>query len=146
MLSPGWDVSADGSHVVYQVVTQHLGGIGGTTVFYANADGSGATRIATALYTSHLMCMQFSPDGQWVAFTSALPTPATLSASVHSAGGSGDPTFHGYPPDTTDYPVWKWDNSAFWAQASGGLYQFHLGGASSLNAAGGLNPWYTIGS
>ncbi|HET9111464.1 MAG TPA: hypothetical protein VFN78_11605 [Ktedonobacterales bacterium] len=145
-ISPGWDVSADGSHLVYQVVTQSGGGIGGTKVYYASADGSGATRIATALFTSHLMCMQFSPNGQWVAFTTALPSPATLTATVSSAGGSGDPTFQGYSPDTTDYPVWKWDSSEFWAQASGGLYHFIRGGSSGMGVAGGLNPWYTIGS
>ena len=145
-LSPGWDVTADGSHIVYQVVTQSGTGIGGTKVYYANANGTGATRIASALYTAHLMRMQFSPDGQWVAFTTALPSPSTLTASVASAGGSGDPTFHGYLPDTTNYPVWKWDSSEFWAQASGGLYHFIRGGSSSLGVAGGLNPWYTIGS
>ncbi len=145
-ISPGWDVTADGSHLVYQVVTQSGTGIGGSKVYYANADGSGATRIASALYTAHLMCMQFSPNGQWVAFTTALPSPATLTASVSSSGGSGDPTFHGYSPDTTDYPVWKWDNSQFWAQASGGMYHFALGGSSGMGVAGGLNPWYTIGS
>jgi hypothetical protein len=145
-ISPGWDVSADGAHVAYQLVTQSGGGIGGTKVYYANADGSGATRIASALFTSQLMCMQFSPNGQWVAFTTALPSPATLTASVSSAGGSGDPTFHGYSPDSTDYPVWKWDSSEFWAQASGGLYHFIRGGSSSMGVAGGLNPWYTIGN
>lgn len=145
-ISPGWDVSPDGSHIVYQVVTKSGSGIGGTKIFYANADGSGATRIASALITAHLICMQFSPDGQWVAFTTALPSPATLTASVSSAGGSGDPTFHGYSTDTTSYPVWKWDSSEFWAQASGGLYHFMRGGSSGLGVAGGLNPWYTIGS
>ncbi|HEX8730622.1 MAG TPA: hypothetical protein VF725_01070 [Ktedonobacterales bacterium] len=145
-LSPGWDVSADGSHIVYEVVTQSGGGIGTTKVYYANADGSGATRIASALFTSHLMRMQFSPDGQWVAFTGALPSPATLSASVSSAGGSGDPTFHAYSPDTVGYPVWKWDNSEFWAQSSGSVYHFARGGSSGLGVSGGLNPWYTIGS
>ncbi|MGH2501784.1 MAG: hypothetical protein ACRDID_04620, partial [Ktedonobacterales bacterium] len=94
-LSPGWDVSPDGAHIVYQVVTQSGSGIGGTTVYYANADGSGATRIASALFTQRLMRMQFSQDGQWVAFTGALPSPATLSASVSSAGGTGDSAFHG---------------------------------------------------
>ena len=94
--------------------------------------------------------------GNWVAFTNALPSPATLTASVSSPGGAGDSTFHGYSPDTYNYPVWKWDSSQFWAAkvdtanadpgaTNAALYRFTLGGSSAVGVAGGYNPWYTIG-
>ncbi len=157
---PGWDVSTDGSHIVYQQVTPGSGAgynsVGSTKIIYAHADGSGATQIAHALTANQTILMQFSWDGQWVAFTEATPSPTTLTASVSSSGGSGDPTFHSYHPDTFDYPVWKWDNTQFWAgsvagdsgpgQGSPALYNFHRGGSSSVGVAHGYNPWYTIGS
>jgi Tol biopolymer transport system component len=156
--TPGWDASPDGSHIVYQVVVPVLtptGGIVSAKIYYASADGSGATQIAHALVTNEMSKLQISPDGQWVAFTNALPSPATLTASVSSPGGSGDSTFHGYSPDTYNYPVWKWDSSQFWAgkvdaadgtSTTGALYRFNRGGSSTVGVAGGYNPWYTIGS
>lgn len=156
--TPGWDVSPNGSHVAYQVITPSASqqtGIGGSKIYYANADGSGATQIARYMVTKNMADMQISPDGQWVAFTGALPSPATLTASVSSPGGAGDSTFHGYSPDTYNYPVWKWDSTQFWAgkiAASAGdpttstaLYNFHRGSSSSVGVPGGYNPWYTIG-
>ncbi len=146
---PGWDVSPDGSHIVYQYVTpssSSQGGITSSKIYYASSDGSGATHIAQAMVTTATCLMQFSWDGQWVAFTEAPPSPATLTASVNSSGGSGDPTFHGYSPDTSNYPVWKWDNSQFWATTSApALERFNRGGSGSVGVAGGQNPWYTIG-
>ncbi len=158
--TPGWDAAPDGAHIAYQVVTPHIssdGGISSSKIYYASADGSGATQIARYMVTNQLVDMQISPNGQWVAFTGALPSPATLTASVSSPGGAGDSTFHGYTPDTYDYPVWKWDSSQFWASKigaagveigdpHGALYNFHRGGSSSVGVAGGFNPWYTIGS
>lgn len=158
-LTPGWDASPDGAHLVYQSVTPSSsvsGGIAGSHIYYSAADGSGASQIARYMVTNSLVRAQISPDGQWVAFTTALPSPATLTASVSSPGGAGDSTFHGYSPDTYDYPVWKWDSSQFWAaktangtgdftSTSGGLYRFTLGAGSALGVAGGYNPWYTIG-
>ncbi len=156
--TPGWDASPDGSHVAYQVITPSASqqtGIGSSKIYYANADGSGATQIARYMVTKNMVDMQISPDGQWVAFTGALPSPATLTASVSSPGGAGDSTFHGYSPDTYNYPVWKWDSTQFWAgkvEAGAGdpttataLYDFHRGGSSSVGVSGGYNPWYTIG-
>lgn len=162
---PGWDVSRDGTHIVYQVTTPTIspsGGVASAKIYYANSDGSGAVQIAHALVTNATARMQFSPNGQWVAFTEATPAPSTLTASVNSSGGSGDPTFHGYSPDTFNYPVWKWDNSQFWAgneSASSYYYgepvtsttpapaleRFNLGGSGTIGVPGGLNPWYTIG-
>ena len=156
--TPGWDASPNGAHVAYQVITPSSSsqtGIGGSKVYYANADGSGATQIAKYMVTKNMVDMQISPDGQWVAFTGALPSPATLTASVSSPGGAGDSTFHGYSPDTFNYPVWKWDSTQFWAakteagagspSTSTALYNFHRGGSSSVGVSGGYNPWYTIG-
>ena len=156
---PGWDVSPNGSHVVYQVVTPGNAtpaGISSSKIMYANDNGSGATQIAHALTASQTILMQFSWDGQWVAFTEAAPSPTTLTASVNTPGNNGDPTIHSYHPDSFDYPVWKWDNSQFWAgsvagdtgpgQGSPALYNDHRGGSSSVFISHGYNPWYTIGS
>lgn len=160
--TPGWDASPDGAHIAYQVVTPNISSSGGITsskIYYANADGSAATQIAHAMVTHDLVKMQISPSGQWVAFTTAPPSPATLTASVSSSGGVGDSSFHGYSPDTYDYPVWKWDSTQFWAgsvdaadaqpgttsgPSVGSLYRFNLGGSSVVGVAGGYNPWYTI--
>lgn len=157
--SPGWDVSRDGSHIVYQTVTPAAapnGGVASSKLYYAHSDGSSATQIALAMIAKSTALMQFSPNGQWVAITEAAPSPTTLTASVSSSGGSGDPTFHGYSPDTFDYPVWKWDSSQFWAAtrpagdalgaSSGGLERFNRGGSGTMGVAHGFNPWYTIGS
>ncbi len=99
--------------------------VSSSKVYYANADGSGATQIAHALVATSTALLLFSWDGQWVAFTGAMPSPTTLTASVNSSGGSGDPTFHAYTPDTSNYPVWKWDNTQFWATASTGIERFN---------------------
>ena len=56
-----------------------------------------------------------SPNGALVAFSHALPSPSVITASVTSPGHSGDPNFHSYTPDAVAFPVWKWDNSQFWA-------------------------------
>jgi hypothetical protein len=158
--TPGWDASPDGAHVVYQVVTPNVapsGGIASSKIYYAQADGSSATQIARYMVTNQLVKLQISPNGQWVAFTNALPSPATLTASVASPGGAGDSTFHGYSPDTYNYPVWKWDSTQFWAAkvdaadaqpgaSAGSLYRFNRGGSSAVGVAGGYNPWYTIGA
>jgi hypothetical protein len=160
MHGPGWDVTRDGSHIVYQTVTPNLtadGGVASSKLYYANADGSGATQIAHAMIAKSTTVMQFSPNGQWVAITEAAPSPTTLTASVTSPGGSGDPSFHAYSTDTFNYPVWKWDNSQFWAAAVGAadgmggastsprLERFNRGGSGAVGVANGFNPWYTIG-
>jgi hypothetical protein len=155
---PGWDASPDGSHAVYQKTTPSNGipdGISSSKIYVSNADGSGAVHIAQAMTSTSTSLIQYSWDGQWIAITEAPPSPSTLTASVNTSGGSGDPNFHGYHPDSFDYPVWKWDNSQFWAATvsgdSGGpsnsaaLENFHRNGASSVGVAHGFNPWYTIG-
>ncbi len=157
--TPGWDASPNGAHVAYQVVTPSTsinGGIASSHIYYASASFSGVTHIAQAMITNQLVKMQFSPNGQWLAFTNALPSPSTLTASVSSSGGSGDPTFHGYSPETYNYPVWKWDSTQFWAgtvdaadtnppSITGVLYRFNRGAGSAVGVSGGYNPWYTIG-
>ena len=154
----GWDVSRDGSHVVYQVATS--GGsasgfsMGSSHVWYANADGSGATPIAQALSSASFLQMQISPNGALVAMTSSTPPGAVVTASVTSAGLPGDPNYHSYSPDALQFPVWKWDSSQFWAATqfsapstpSGSIYNYPVGAASGVvGVAGGYNPWYTLG-
>ncbi|HKB47361.1 MAG TPA: hypothetical protein VKC57_06670, partial [Ktedonobacterales bacterium] len=154
----GWDASPDGSHVAYQVTTAGPGpdfGISHSTIYYANADGSGASQIASYMFTTSLVRMLISPNGQLVAFSNALPSPSVVSASVNSPGHSGDPNFHTYTPAAVAFPVWKWDSSQFWAATAedsdagythSNLMNYHIGtSAGVVGVAGGYNPWYTIG-
>lgn len=162
-LTPGFDVSADGAHVVYQKIAPASSssadeeGVASSQFFYANADGSGARRIASVATAASMVKMQLSPDGRLVAVARAEPAPSVFTASVASAGLSGDPNMHFYTPDGRSYPVWKTDSATFWAStkdiadvdttAPGNVEHFSMGtGAGSIGIAGGANPWYTIGS
>lgn len=153
-LSPGFDVSPDGSHIVYQRTAPVSGtggdaeGVASSQFFYANADGSGASRIASVATAASMVKMQISPNGHLVAVARAEPAPSVFTASVTSAGLSGDANMHFYTPDAGSYPVWKYDNSTFWAGTGHpDMEHFDLGvGAGSVGASGGANPWYTIGS
>ena len=162
LMIPGWDASADGSHIAYQVVSPSSSGnlneVGSSHFYYANADGSGASQIASYVSTTHLARLQISPNGQLVAISSALPSPSVITASVSSPGHSGDPNLHFYSPDGVSFPVWKWDSATFWAAraepgngtgsgATPNIEHYNVGSASgTLGVAGGYNPWYTIGS
>jgi hypothetical protein len=149
----GWDVSADGSHIVYQVTTPLSGanfGVASSHLYYANADGSGASQIASYMTTNQPVQLQISPNGQRVAIAGALPSPSVISASVSSPGGSSDPNFHSYTPDATGFPVWKWDSSSFWATVGVGvntvtLYYYRVGTSGAVvGVNSGFNPWYTL--
>jgi hypothetical protein len=162
-LTPGFDASADGSHIVFQR-TAPAGsggdeeGVGSSQFFYANADGSGEFHIASYVTAHSMTRMQISPNGQRVAIARAEPTPGdVVTASVSNAGNNGDPDLYFYGPSSRSYPVWKWDNTAFWASSldlddvypptTGALEHFAVGtAAGSVSAAGGSDPWYTIGS
>lgn len=159
---PGFDVSADGAHIVYQRVTPNStadgDGVASSQFLYANADGSGASRIASYATATTFTRIQISPNGQIVAIARAEPTPGdVITASVTSAGNKGDPDLHFYGPSCRSYPVWAWDSSGFWASSldvsdvyppsSSNLDHFALGvDPGTVSTAGGSNPWYTIGS
>lgn len=157
--TPGWDASADGSHVVYQVATPSSampGGVASSTFYYANADGSGASQIAHVVVTNHAARLLLSPNGARVAMSAALPSPSVITASVSSPGTSSDPNMHFYHPDGVAFPVWKWDSSTFWVATkedteglsapAGNIYAFTVASTSStLAQSGAYNPWYTIG-
>ncbi|MGZ6308630.1 MAG: hypothetical protein ACXWP6_19435 [Ktedonobacterales bacterium] len=155
---PGFDVSADGTHIVFQRVTASAGdtgeGIASSQFFYANADGGSASRIASYATSSTFTRMQFSPNGQFVSIARAFPSPSVLTASVTSAGASGDPNLHVYHPDGSTYAVWDWRGATLWTgttdvagdSTAPNVERFTLGtAAGSVGAAGGNNPWYTIG-
>jgi hypothetical protein len=155
---PGWDVSHDGAHVVYQQTTPAPSpsyGIASSQIMYADADGSHASRIAQTLPATSFQRMQLSPNGQFVAFTGATTLGPVVTASTQSAGGPGDPNYHSYTPQGVGFPVWKWDNSSFWAASepdpvvvppfNGTLGYYQVGTASAtVGVAGGYNPWYTL--
>jgi hypothetical protein len=123
----GWDVSADGSHVVYQRATTNPSDTQDrattSSFWYAAADFSGTRQILESLSTHDTLRLSLSPDGKSVAATDdavyASPGLAT-TGSVTSSGGSGDPTYHTYMPSAGDLPVWFPDGSAFYATAQGG--------------------------
>lgn len=155
---PGFDVSADGTHIVYQQVTASAGdsgeGIASSQFFYANADGSSASRIASYATAASFTRMQFSPDAHLVSISRAFPSPSLLTASVTSAGAMGDPNLHVYNPDGSTYAVWDWRGTTLWTgttDVAGGstppnVERFTLGvAAGTVAATGGYNPWYTIG-
>jgi hypothetical protein len=161
-LSPGFDVSRDGSHIVYQKTAPVSGsggdeeGVASSQFFYANADGSGASRIASYATAHSMVKMQISPNGRLVAVARANPAPNVFTASVTSLGASGDPDLHFYTPGAVSYPVWKTDSATFWASTkdldevypptTGNMEHFDVGASSgSVGASGGANPWYTIG-
>ena len=161
-LSPGFDVSADGSHIAFQRVAAASGsgtqeGVGSSQFFYANADGSAQSQIASYATSNSMTHMQISPSGQLVAVARAEAPPSFFSASVTSPGNQNDPNLHFYNPDAHSYPVWKWDNTTFWVgtldlgddypPTTGNMEHFDVGAAAgSVGAAGGEDPWYTIGS
>jgi hypothetical protein len=154
-LTPGWDVSADGAHLAYQQVTAGPAGSGQvappTHFYYANANGSGATHIASYVSTHLPTQLLFSPNGHLIAISGADPAPNVVTASVSSPGNSGDPNLHFYHPDAYQFPVWKWDSTQFWAGTGFGttspaIYRYTVSSSSStLAQSGGQNPWYTIG-
>lgn len=155
---PGFDASADGSHIVYQRVTASASdageGIASSQFFYANADGSSASRIASYATSTTFTRIQFSPNGQFVSISRAFSSPSLLTASVTSAGLKGDPNLHTYTPDGNTYAVWDWRGTTLWTGTSDvadtspttNVEHYTLGtAAGSVSAAGGNNPWYTIG-
>lgn len=157
---PGFDASPDGAHIVYQRVTPNSNadadGVASSQFFYANADGSGASRIASYATSTSFTRIQISPNGHLVAIARALSSPSVLTASVTSAGNSGDPDLNFYNPDGFSYPVWAWDSGSFWVSTqeidsvyppnTGNVEHFTVGTpAGTVGFAGGSNPWYTIG-
>ena len=159
-LSPGFDVSADGAHVVYQKITpggNTIEGVGSSAFYYANADSSGARQIASAAKAAAFVKMQLSPNGQLVAVARAEPSPnSVFSASVTSPGNSDDPNLRFYEIDAHSYPVWNADGATFWASTldlntlrpptTGDIDVFNVRDeSSSVGILGGANPWYTIG-
>ncbi|HEV2237522.1 MAG TPA: hypothetical protein VGR57_12740, partial [Ktedonobacterales bacterium] len=148
---PGWDVSRDGAHVVFQRTTARTDqnfGAGSSLIMNANTDGTQVTQIAEALTTTTLLRMQLSPNGRLVAFDGVIQTAPVVTASTTSSGGAGDPNYHTYSPDAAGFPVWKWDNSSFWAASqpddtfnppyNGSLGYYTVGSASAtVGVAGG---------
>jgi hypothetical protein len=160
--SPGFDVSADGAHVVYQKVSPAASGsaqegVASSKFYYAGADGSGVAQIASCGTSTSFARMQLAPNGQQVAVARALSSPSVFTASVSSGGACADPNMRFYAPDAYSYPVWKWDSTTFWASTreiaqvypptTGNVEHFDFGvKPGSVGVAGGANPWYTIGA
>jgi hypothetical protein len=142
---PGFDVSPDGTHVAFQRVAGSIDAGITSQFFYAAADGSGESRIARYATAHAFTAMQISPNGHLVAVTGATPAPSIFTASVTSPGNNGDPDLHFYNGDAASYPVWKYDNSGFYA-STGDILAFTVGTAAGAPTfSGGFNPWYTIG-
>jgi hypothetical protein len=152
--SPGWDVSADGSHVVYQfTIPNASGGITSSQIFYAGADGSAPRQIAQYLATDSFIHLRLAPDGLRVAITAAFPSPTVVTACVGSPGTKGDPCFVTYTPDAVSMAAWAPDGSSFVAATvdasygqptsqPGALIRYTPGTSTGrLFASGGYSPW-----
>ncbi|HEX9068939.1 MAG TPA: hypothetical protein VF807_09225 [Ktedonobacterales bacterium] len=132
----GWDVSRDGTRIVWQQGVVSSSTMDITSTFHsANADGSGAGLILTGppAATAHAYArMAISADGTKVAVTGAAPTPSVITGPVTGGGG-----IRYYTPDQIEQPAWLPDNSGFLAGGDGftpGIEQYLL--ATPLNAAG----------
>jgi len=153
--SPGWDVAADGDHVVFQRTTPHPGGgIATSQILYATADGSHAVPIAQYLATYAMAHLRLSPDGRRVAITGAYPTPAVLTACVDSPGRKGDPCLSTYRPDAPGFAAWFSDGRSFLAATvdasygrpttqPGSLIRYTLGSTVGQPVSVGYGPWST---
>jgi hypothetical protein len=148
----GWDVSPDGSHVVYQVTSpgpagdSQREGISSSQFYYANADGSDATPILQYMTTNGTVRIRFSPDGTQVAVTEAEPLPDIITGCTNSSGISDDPCFHSYTlsagQQSSDYPAWAADGRAFLVESNGNLYRFTVGVPTGvLVRSNATNPW-----
>ncbi len=153
VISPGWDVAADGSHVVFQRTTPHpSGGIATSQIVYARADGGGEVQIARYLATDAMAHLRLSPDGKRVAITAAYPSPAVITACVDTPGTRGDPCFATYRPDATSLAAWSTDGRSFLAATvdasygrpttdPGSLVRYTLGSATGQPIAVAYGPW-----
>lgn len=157
--SQGWDVSSDGTHVVYQVTasgpvqsTTPIG-ISASRIYYASADNSSRSQILQYMATNNLVRLRISPDGSQVAASEATPAPDIISGCVNSPGASpqSDPCFHSYSLQqgffSSGYPAWSSDGKTFIVAANSdtagsGLYRFVVGTPSgTLVQPDGYNPW-----
>jgi hypothetical protein len=153
VISPGWDVTADGAHVAFQRTTPHsTGGIASSEILYATADGSGAVPIAQYLATYNMVHLRLSPDGKRMAVTDAFPTPAVITACVDSPGTKADPCFATYSPDAVSLAAWSADGQSFLAATqdasygrpvteTGSLVRYTLGSATGQPIAVAYSPW-----
>lgn len=156
--SPGWDVAADGSHVVFQRTMPRTsgsfgpsGGAATSQIFSATADGTDATSIAQSLATSAMVYLRLSPDGQRVAITAPYPTPTIVTACVDSPGTKGDPCFATYHPGASSMAAWSADGRSFLAATvdasygppmqPGSLVRYTLGSAIGQPIAVAYGPW-----
>lgn len=147
--SPGFDVSPDGSHLVFQRVAPggsgSATGVGSSIFYYANADGSAPTQIASYTTAASFTYMQISPNGELVAVTNAQPSPTIFSASVSSAGQKTDPNLHFYQ-DAASFPAWDMDNAHF-SVSTTNLIHYAVGTPTgTVTVSGASCPWLTIGS
>jgi hypothetical protein len=153
--SPGWDVTSDGSHVVYQRTTSRAGGgrISSSQIIYSRTDGSGGARIAQYLATDAMVHLRLAPDGAHVAITAATPSPSVVTACVTSSGAKGDPCFLTYSPDAMSVAAWAPDGRSFVAAtldasygqpstSTGTLIRYTLGtNVGQALVAGACDPW-----
>lgn len=148
---PGWDVSPNGLHLVYQQtqVTAATDRLVMTSQFIsANTDGSGAERILTPAAPSVTMLISISPTNQLVAATdgdvealtdpTASPSDALTVVGSIAAGSSAE----SFTPVGTVLPAWA-PGDIFYASrvdatAINGIgstiYRYHYDGSGSGTA------------
>jgi len=154
VISPGWDVAADGGHVVFQRTTPRLsGGIATSEILYATADGGNAVPIAQNLATVEMAHLRLSPDGKRVVITVPYSsTSAVITACVDSPGTRGDPCFATYSPGAASLAAWSSDGQSFLAATvdasyglpttqAGSLVRYTLGSTAGQPIAVAYGPW-----
>jgi hypothetical protein len=109
----GWDVSPDGTRIVFQREAVSVGPYITSSWFAVNADGTGAVAILPGAKAENGVRLAISPDGQQVAVTSAVPTPGVFSGSL--AGGA---TRVYDVPDAYGQPAWLANSTGFFATTS----------------------------
>lgn len=87
-----WDVSPDGAHVLYHnpgapSFPSDTNAPTDTPVYYANLDGSGATRVLSGQW-QYLIAAEFDPSGSWIFATTPGSTNTNDIVYQPVAGGS----------------------------------------------------------
>jgi len=124
-----WDVTADGAHVFYHnpgpTSTPNDTNIPtDTPLFYANVDGSGATKPFGSKLASGLTTPVLSPDGRYVVASGSNYTPNQFGQSqIGFAQISG-----GYQIINGNFQAWRSDSQAMVLQSNDGSLMLYTVG------------------
>lgn len=135
--SAGWDVSSDGSRVVYHnpgptSAPSDTNIPADTPLLYANVDGSGAVKLFGGNVAEGLTVPVFSPDGRFVVATGSTYSGNKITTSQTGLAQLGG----GYQIVSGHFEVWRGDSQAIILYPETGnaiLYTLNDGVSHSLN-------------